>query len=415
MKVEDAVRQFLISLIEYLKNKSWITDVDIELDIDSLESIIQGIKDAVSSSHSQISEKLSFVSEIISGDRDEVFENEVDEISRINAFRIITDSDDNFKEKIRYFVFANTKGAVICRHFFEKIETFREIISSALDVIYDNVFELIVYLGKSQNQEEINSFFNFLFDDIFPENSLILIKKSDALDDEELYSFLYFKYLAKGYRTLLDENMIYAYGLDPNIDQEIESLSNFKFTQFFEILDVFDEYQHTTDILLRFLKLYQIIEYLLIRVLLVKIQARTGQNKQFLRELMGMKKHNDFDKKLFRELFDVEKSDLKNWLINLVQNQNIRIEIEKYSGKLVDASQNSEEYWLNLLADLLYQLRNSIVHNKESECHITIHTASSVTINLTREILLKLEKIILKKLMGNDMRILYTNRNLRLY
>ncbi len=415
MKVRDAIRNFLRLLIEFLYREDMISTVDdLEaiLEYDSIENIIQNIKENL---NQEMPNVLETVFEIIEDQNEEILEKDAEELCRIINIQIINDTE-SFKEKIRHFSFADTKGAVISKSFFENMDIFRKIISNNIDfdILKNNAFELILYLGKNDDQDELNRFLNFLFG-VSKINSFVLIKKDYALEDEELYSFLYMYYLAKGYRTRLHSNMIYIYQLDPDIEEEIQSLSDFKLSQFFEIFDVFDEYQHATDILLRFLKLYQIIEYLLIRVLLVRIQQRTGRHKQFIRELMGIKKYNDFDKKLFRELFENEKNDLVNWFKNLATDSSIKDEIEKYLSKPIDINQNSDKYWLNLLADLLYQLRNSIVHNKESEYHITIHTTTPRTANLLREILSKFEKIILEKLIKYDRKISYNCRELILY
>ena len=412
MTVEDAVRNFLRLLVEFLNKKGWIDDTHIELEYDPLDTVISCIREAVSASDLQISNTLDTLLNLIGEQEEEDLKKDVNIFSQIKMFQIISNSSRNFEGKIRHFSFVDVKGAVISKSFFENKDNFKKVISDIdIETIKSNIFEFIVYLS---DQNKINNFLNFLFE-LSKENSLLLIKKDEALPDEELYSFLYLNYLAKGYRTLLDSNMIHNYGLDPNIENEIQSLSDLRLSQFFEILDVFDEYQHSTDILIKFLKLYQMIEYLLIRVLLVRIQQRIGKHKQFLRELMGMKKHDDFDKKLFRELYENEKSDLKKWFKTLVKTQSVKDEIERYTNKSIDITQNSDEYWLNLLADLIYQLRNSIVHNKESEYHITIHTTTSSTATLLREILSKFEKIILEKLIEYDEKISYTSKELMLY
>jgi len=415
MKVEDAVRAFLRSLVKFLDNKNYLTSkVEVEFEIDSLENIIQDVIGAVS--NQEISDILKVIFDILGEQEEEVLNKDIEEYCKIKTIYIIDNSTKKFKGKVRNFSFADTKrrGAVISKSFFVNMDILKEDVLNENDFqeLKGNIFELIVYLGS--HDQEIEGFLNFLFGDL-AENSLVLIKKDGTLDEEELYSFLYLNYSAKGYKTKLDDKMVYNYQLDSDIEYKIQLLSDLKLSQFFEIFDVFDEYQHTTDILSRFLKLYQIIEYLLIRVMLVKIQKRTGRHKQFLRVLMGMKKHDDFDKKLFRELFENERSDLKNWFKNLATNQSIKDEIERYLNKSVDITQDSDEYWLNLLADLLYQLRNSIVHNKESEYHITIHSTTLSIANLLREILSKFENIILEKLVKYDGKISYTSRELRLY
>jgi len=423
MKVEDAVREFLRSLVEILK----LTDnVEVDFEIDSLDNIIQNVWGVIQDYEK--SDNLEVIFDILGNQEKEIFNKNVNEYCKIKDIYIIYDSirkskdnrkskDKDFEGKVRDFSFADVKGrgAVISKSFFVNIDFFKDILNeNDFEELKGNIFELIVYLGSRAKRDEKKRFLNFLLKN-YVKNHFVLIRKDESLNKEELYSFLYLNYLAKDYKTKLDAKVVYKYNYQSRIVKKIESLSTLELSQFFEIFDVFDEYQHATDILSRFLKLYQIIEYLLIRVIFVKIQQRTGQHKQFLRELMGMKKHDDFDKKLFKELFENEKSDLKNWFKNLATNQSIKDEIERYLNKSVDITQNDDEYWLNLLADLLYQLRNSIVHNKESEHHITIHATTSTTADLLKKILLKFEKIILKKLVEYNEKISYTSRYLWLY
>ena len=422
MKVEDAVRAFLHSLVKFLNNKNYLTsNVEVEFfeveffEINSLENIIQSVRGTISDQ--KISDILKVIFDILGEQEEEVLNKDIEEYCKIKTIYIVDNSTEKFKGKVRNFSFADTKGrgAVISKSFFVNMNLLKNVLNeNDFQELKGNIFELIVYLGS--HDQEIEKFLNFLFEDT-AKNSLVLIKKDETLAEEELYTFLYLNYLAKGYKTKLDDKVIYNYQLNPNMESKIKSLNDLKLSQFFEIFDVFDEYQHTTDVLSRFLKLYQIIEYLLIRVMLVKIQQRTGQHKQFLRVLMGIKKRDDFDKRLFRELFDNERNDLINWLRNLVtdNDESIKNEIERFLNKPVDITQNSDEYWLNLLVGLLYQLRNSIVHNKESEYHITIHSTTPSIADLLREILSKFENIILEKLVENNEKISYTSRELWLY
>lgn len=68
--------------------------------------------------------------------------------------------------------------------------------------------------------------------------------------------------------------------------------------------------------MVKYLKLYQIIEYFITRAVLVKIQENNSNQNLFLREMTGLSKFEDFDKNNFNLVFMPNKTDLGNWFSN---------------------------------------------------------------------------------------------------
>lgn len=111
------------------------------------------------------------------------------------------------------------------------------------------------------------------------------------------------------------------------------------FTQFFEICDVIDEYHHSSDLLVKYLKLYQIIEYFITRAVLVKIQENNSNQNLFLREMTGLSKFEDFDKNNFNLVFMPNKTDLGNWFSNfLTRNPASKFIAENFYTKMLKLS-----------------------------------------------------------------------------
>jgi len=419
MKVEDAIKKFFMDLVSFLNDKDTIEDLeDIQssYEVDSLEDFLKNVESIHLLSEN---ETFKFLIDIIQNKlSEEIAEDEFKKIVDISEFYYLDSSQDEFKFRVRDFSFGDDKGAVISLNSLSNSKKYEEILSDLdLQILKDYVFKLIILIGTmNSNNNKKKQFFEFLLSD--KQQIIILMTKNNSITKEEIYSYLYFAYLAKGYRTIIPDTIIYNYALSDDIKEKIKALSpeDFNFIQFFEILDVLDEYHQVEDILLKFLKLYQILEYLVIRTLLVKIQRNTRIHKQFLRELMSLKRRDDFDKKLFKELFSIEKDNLIDWFRNLINNNStIEREIEKYTKKTLDGNSNDDNYWLNYIADLLYQLRNSIVHNKESDYHLTVHTISDETVRLIKNILNKFEEIILDKIVSCDNKITYSEREIKLY
>ncbi len=428
MKVEEAIRKFLMDVINFINEKNLIgikgkmQDINNSYELEPFDTFLRTIMKTINIS-SKPSQEFRMIGTIL-----QLIEKAIDSggininitvkefLNEDFDFKILRNLGE-FKNKLRNFSFGDNKGAAIQSLFLkDKKEYINKTNLGSLDsdLLERRIVEMVVYIGSlPYNNKRKISFLKFLLSS--NSERILLVKKSN-IDWADLYSYLYFRYLAKGYKTTYSEKIIYNYNPKKSINQQIEHLPNDKshFLQFFEIFDVLDEYHHADDILSRYLKLYQIIEYLLIRILLVEVQKNTQSHKQFIRELNSLKKYDDFDKKLFKKLFENDRLD--NWFKNLIISKpKFKDEVEKYLNKEIDTTYNDEGYWINILLNLLYLLRNSIVHNKESERHLTVHTVSDNTINLLREIIKKFEEVIIKKMIHFEKNITYDGKYINLY
>lgn len=130
--------------------------------------------------------------------------------------------------------------------------------------------------------------------------------------------------------------------------------------------------------------------------------------------------YSDFDKTNFKVVFGSNETDLGKWFkTKLDSNADLKITIERIlypnESKTIDSTNLNACYNAFLL--LIYKIRNTIVHNKESEIHLTIHNIQLKTelLKLIKDLLIKLENVLLKKVVAFENAITYENKNLALY
>lgn len=118
--------------------------------------------------------------------------------------------------------------------------------------------------------------------------------------------------------------------------------------------------------------------------------------------MTSLDKFKDFDKSNFKIVFKSNETDLANWFKGkLSSNSTLKATVEDIlypnESKTIDTNNNNASY--NALLTLIYKLRNTIVHNKESEIHLTIHNIKlrPELLKLLKALMLKLEQILFKK------------------
>ncbi len=246
-----------------------------------------------------------------------------------------------------------------------------------------------------------------VFEDGNKNIGLLLQKNNHRTQSVNIYSFIYFKYLSNGGVVEVENRLKYSISnsFNPNF---IKANS---YSQFFEIYDVLNEVNQSKDIISRYLKVYHILEYLSYRVKLVEIEVRARERKTFIREITSFKKENEetYIIDCFKKVFLGEMPAIKT---KLGFNTSLKSYIEKQFG-ISASSYNSPEY----LPKLIYRLRNSIVHNKESEFHITISNPEEYRqiISLTKKLINQLEILFLSGMNIPKPQISYAHPVIKLY
>lgn len=218
------------------------------------------------------------------------------------------------------------------------------------------------------------------------------------------------------------------------IDKAALSLQK-SYTQFLDSIYIFSEYNYEKDILNKYLRLYHVIENFMFKKPIVDLMQLYHGDMFSIRNFKTL--YSKVDKTepaaleaLFKAIFTIYRSGaagstlkqsvqaLWNSLSGLAgYNQ---ADIDSFLSFLglpyntLTASTNDNI--LNFYCKLIYYMRNSIVHNKETEHHILHSTLNPVVPFLLNNFLFpSLEEICFKLIIETNASINYTYPSLRLY
>lgn len=151
------------------------------------------------------------------------------------------------------------------------------------------------------------------------------------------------------------------------------------YRQYIDILDVISEINHSDDILSAFMKMYQILEYLVYRERLVKIVKDANIKQSFVRQVIGIDKaYSNGERTMFTSRLFKIISSLHGDITTADFTQNL----EKFCKKYYPLTKDGNPYFISSIcgnpdnlnsgiAKFIYDTRCAIVHNKEAEFHIT--------------------------------------------
>lgn len=146
------------------------------------------------------------------------------------------------------------------------------------------------------------------------------------------------------------------------------------YQQYYDIVDVIDEWLHADDILVAFTKMYQIVEYIVYRKQMYSIVNSSSLKQSFLRGVKTMtKNYEDTERVSVTKGIKALFSGIRPSILNIRAAQ---VFIGEYFGKsktgnlyLCDTTPVNDMD--DSIARFIYDMRCSIVHNKEAELHIT--------------------------------------------
>jgi hypothetical protein len=292
---------------------------------------------------------------------------------------------DDFKRRYRKFSFSNNVGSYIPIEFLNKNEYFNKN-SSAIKVenIENNetfapnnsFIGVLHFIIKNSNE---NAVLTELVRAIYEKQNhkSIVVSKEEHSTLISAYSYVYYEYLLNGFHTELDIVHKYSKDLAPYGALVTPEL-NKDFSQFIELADVMNEANMSPDILSRYLKFYHQLEYLTYRIHLKKIALNAEQERSFitdLHKLSGSNKNSEEEtfKKSFKELFKDKKDDFKQKFFDIAEpNKQDLIDLFKNKFEVQFVPADNGDDFLAKFSRIIYKIRNTIVHNKESEFHLTI-------------------------------------------
>lgn len=182
-----------------------------------------------------------------------------------------------------------------------------------------------------------------------------------------------------------------------------------KYYQYYELYNLISESHYCNDILRRYLVMYQIIENMCYRRHLVKISQ--GDKRGFVRKSIAFaNKGSDKEKeeiiKGFEELFPSAEAAITD------------ADIQPFANILLDEYSIQGGHCNKKIGKIIYNIRNSIVHNKATELHFAYGNVSDYS-NLVPLIKLLIEKIepMIVELINDPTRqsLEYANKEMVLY
>jgi hypothetical protein len=261
-------------------------------------------------------------------------------------------------------------------------------------------------------QDEITVFFNCLAHNDASKG--FILKYIEApFDAERHYSYIYLSFLNSSHSVPIPRVLNYT---TPALNPILSFSGNVEYEQYFDIYDVLNELNQAPDLLTRFMKLYHILEYFMYRVYLVDLVGRVGRNKFFVREFIisseRMKKgERETFIKNFVKIFSTDRDEINLQLLGHVNGTVITFLSQH--GLVDNFSAND----VNKMAELIYGVRCSIVHNKESEYHLTVSFYEDFIqiIPLIKALVGILEKLLIEKIKTNHVNINYPQREVKLF
>ncbi|MBB6128634.1 hypothetical protein [Mucilaginibacter lappiensis] len=239
----------------------------------------------------------------------------------------------------------------------------------------------------------------------------------------------------------------YNYPAPPKVSSQRIVNSSLQYQQFSESLHILSEYNHQKDILDKYLRIYHLIENFMFKYPVVSLErshAGTAFSIRDFRVLYGKvdKSESTALKELFEAVMDLDfdpaagvkfqKATYDAWTAIVPALIADKLKIDKLlelinvttakGNAILYDSITKEEDFPAFFAKLVYGFRNSIVHNRETEFHLTHKTLiAHVDIGDTAKIIVEqflipwLEEISFYLIIEDNQLVWYNGRTLALW
>ena len=235
---------------------------------------------------------------------------------------------------------------------------------------------------------------------------------------QELYSYALASYLKDG--GVLDIPAILQFSWSPSVSISFTYNRDVVYKEFFDVYDAINDWLHSHDIITAFIKMYQVIEYMIYRMQMSEIVKRSSIKQSFLRESKNLsKKYADGE---HRTIIENIPKLFPGLTLNSVDITAAHDFLDKYfehtkSGSVyLQAGLSPTELEKNI-AKFIYDVRCCIVHNKESEFHILYSNSEEYKeiIPLMKDINLQMVTKVFDVINRVQSEIHYVNSALELY
>ncbi|MHC0446978.1 hypothetical protein ACWA1F_16320 [Flavobacterium sp. 3-218] len=197
-------------------------------------------------------------------------------------------------------------------------------------------------------------------------------------------------HIVKAGETIHQSN---EYNLPPNFSPLSNITLGNTYQQFEDSIDIISEYNYQKDVLDKYLRIYHVFENFMYKAPLVNLELQANGDVFSVRDFKRMyDKINDSElsmlKKLFEGILNLNHSTglnyttkiLSDWTTiiptHFVDDVNLNILLKKLNVVTTKGVDITHNYVTNqtisyFLPKLIYCVRNSIVHNRETEFHLT--------------------------------------------
>lgn len=333
--------------------------------------------------------------------------------SIVGSVATIDFTQPKFSNKNRRFAYSNTEFSFVSSQALFDNGNLVDLSNRNCSQVWKQIEEFLERNFSAINTVMITNFFNIL-GSTNVNVGLVVNKTANAFNEDIHYPYIYLSFLNDSNSIILPSQLKYS---PARLHSVLACDVTKNYEQYFDILDVLNELNQAPDILNRFLRLYHTLEYLVYRVYLVNLVSRVGSSRLFVREFISsaesMKKN---ERESFMKNFDkIFTSDLAITIEPTLRPVSSAAVIAFLTSKNIVLGFNPND--IRKVAQLIYGLRCCIVHNKESEYHMTISNSDDyqVLIPLIRKILELFESLVISKITLNHIEINYTQKSVNLY
>lgn len=250
----------------------------------------------------------------------------------------------------------------------------------------------------------------------------VLLPGVGIMDVHRLYSFGLLRYINRGNTIAIPTDLS---GRTPVLfNAALSYVDALEYEQYLDIYDVMNEWQHATDYLTSFMKMYQVMEFIAYRCQLSDLVDKNDIRHSFLRSVKNL--DNDYHKKE-RDTFIKQLSPVFNdfsscvaIVTNSVEDfveQHLAHDADNPKRYLQQADGGNIARFAKRILKFIYDVRCSIVHNKDSELHFTFNNVSEYDdlIPLMKQIEVVVGEKLIETLLDVNSPIKYGVNHLDLY
>lgn len=221
------------------------------------------------------------------------------------------------------------------------------------------------------------------------DNGFYILTDETLSNDEEYWNAYSFGYLLYVNEHGFDKDVSIDFIPSTNYTAALSFHKTNKYYQYYELYNLISESHYCNDILRRYLVMYQIIENMCYRRHLAKISQ--GDKRGFVRKTIA----------LANKGFDRETEEMINGFAELFPDAYLAIttaDIQPFTTALTDNYGISGNHNSKKIGKIIYNIRNSIVHNKATEIHFAYGNVSDYSnlVPLIRLLITKIEPMIVE-------------------